>query len=324
MLPSQREREEAEGTTASPQGRPQGLASTTESLQGRKTTSSIWLWTYRRLQPVRCDMSRVTTHWHLGDTPGRKKRNRSIFHSQYHFRWHRCSWSILSSGTKLPPSQPCLSSGSSSTNPCLQALGLAGHKFSMSTKDRHGAALCFSRITIKHGFHIRPPRGSKGKAYLPVCYSNFGEFPPLLATKNGLLMPEPMLTKARWNKKSPSSSVPASHFQPALSPIQDFIRNFPRVSGCPSKGIVVLCQPGTPLGLSRATTAQDGTLSPSCGWQACCGFEVATSWALGPGKAGECLQHPPYSSIPALAFCSQGLVEAVNPRSIGSPSFPAP
>lgn len=142
-----------------------------------------------------------------------------------------------------------------------------------------------------------------------------------MATKNGLLMPELMLTKARWNKKVPSSSVPASNFQPALSPIQDFIKDFPRVSGCPPKGMVVLCQPGTPLGLSRATTAQDGTLSPSCGWQACCGFEVATSWTPGPGKAGECLQHPAYSSIPALAFCSQGLWRLSIPGGSALPAF---
>lgn len=142
---------------------------------------------------MKCDMSRVTTHWHLGDIPGRRKRNRSIFPFQYHFRWHRCSWSILSSGTKLPPSQPCLSSGGSSTNPCVRApntfgalegAGLDGHKLSMSTKNTYGAALCFSKITIKHEFHIRPPRGSKGKASLfATAIPGSSPLPRLLATK---------------------------------------------------------------------------------------------------------------------------------------------
>lgn len=127
-------------------------------------------------------------------------------------------------------------------------------------------------------------------------------------------MPAPMLTKVR-QKKVPSSSVPGSHFQPALSPIQDFSKYFPRASGCPawlsvqggllssaSQGHLWVC-PGPPqhrMGLCHPLVAYKG-------WQACCGFEVATSRTPAPGKAEECLQPAPCPSIPAIPFCSQEL-----------------
>lgn len=121
---------------------------------------------------------------------------------EYPFQWHQAaSIPTLSEFRQLLHQSV---SPSPSMFGALGGAGLAGHKLSMSTKDRHGAALCFSKITIKRGFHIRPPRGSKGKVSLPVCYSNFGGFPPPFGNKNGLLMPELMLTKARWNKKPPA------------------------------------------------------------------------------------------------------------------------
>lgn len=277
-------------------------------------------------------MCRVTTHWHLGDISGRKNRNSSIFPSQYHsqvaqmllehpFQCHQaasipalCEFRWLLHQAMSP---------SPSMFGALGGAGLAGHKLSMSTKDRHGAALCFSKITLKRGFHIRPPTGSKGKVSLPACYSNFGEFPPSFGNKNGLLMPALMLTKARWNKKSPApqnqhpissqrsfpSRTSSRTFQEPLVALQS------RLLSSASPGHLWVC-PGPP----QHRMALCHPLVAYTGWQACCGFEVATSRTPGPGKAGGCLQHPPYSSIPALAFCSQGFGRLSTPRGLALPA----
>lgn len=154
-----------------------------------------------------------------------------------------------------------------------------------------------------------------------------GSSPPAFGNKNGLLMPELMLTKARCNKKSPAPQyqhpISSQHSLPSRTSsrtFQDSLVALQRGSvSSASPGHLWVC-PGPPqhrMALCHPLVAHKG-------WQACCGFEVATSRTPGPGKAGECLQHPPYSSIPALAFCSRRLGKAVHPRRAGSPRSPAP
>lgn len=82
-----------------------------------------------------------------------------------------------------------------------------------------------------------------------------------------------------------------------------------------SRGHLWVC-PGPPqhrMGLCHPLVAYKG-------WQACRGFEMAASKTPAPGKAGECLQPAPCPNIPASAFCSRVLGEAVHPRRIGSPA----
>lgn len=154
-----------------------------------------------------------------------------------------------------------------------------------------------------------------------------GSSPPAFGNKNGLLVPELMLTKARCNKKSPAPQyqhpISSQHSLPSRTSsrtFQDSLVALQRGSvSSASPGHLWVC-PGPPqhrMALCHPLVAHKG-------WQACCGFEVATSRTPGPGKAGECLQHPPYSSIPALAFCSRRLGKAVHPRRAGSPRSPAP
>jgi len=69
-LGGRRGRRVAAGTTACPQGRPQGLESATDSPWGQKTTGSPSVPARRGLQPVWCDMPRVTIHQYPGDVPG--------------------------------------------------------------------------------------------------------------------------------------------------------------------------------------------------------------------------------------------------------------
>ena len=126
-LGGRREREEAAETTAFPQGRPQRFGSATDSPWGQKITGSPRAWAWRRLQPAWCDVPRATTRRHCGDIPGSRSMA-GAGASSLHPRWCGCSWSILGSGSELPPSQPCPSLGGSSTNLCPQAPASLEHQ----------------------------------------------------------------------------------------------------------------------------------------------------------------------------------------------------
>lgn len=54
------------------------------------------------------------------------------------------------------------------------------------------------------GFTLDHQGGARARLLSLSATAILGSSPPPLGTKNGLLMPELMLTKARWNKKSPA------------------------------------------------------------------------------------------------------------------------